>query len=297
VDLVIYIDGGARGNPGLAGAGVVIRSSDGRLVHEGGYFLGEQTNNMAEYRALILALQRAARCGQQMLQVCSDSELLVRQVTGEYRIKSPNLVALYQQVERLLLKVPRWRLTHIRRAENTRADELANLAMDRRRTVIVYDADGADDANAAGGDLSALAPPADATNAPGALQGATDNIGAAASVAEVAGAPADATLAAGAGHGPPRAVRVTLAQAPLAGQCPAGDCAPAAFTVAGKLPAALCLHAAHALVPTILAILNTEPQEFAAVPTMTVRCSKRDCAAVFHLSPILSSNGGAKSPS
>ncbi len=82
MELIVHIDGGARGNPGPAAAGVVIESSDGTLLHEAGYFLGRQTNNAAEYRALLLALQRAARLGDHTLRVCSDSELLVRQITA-----------------------------------------------------------------------------------------------------------------------------------------------------------------------------------------------------------------------
>ena len=94
--LIIHVDGGSRGNPGPAGAGVVIADEDGALIHEAGYFLGRQTNNSAEYHACIRALQRAARCGEQPVRVCSDSELLVRQITGAYQVKSPTLVKRYQ---------------------------------------------------------------------------------------------------------------------------------------------------------------------------------------------------------
>jgi uncharacterized repeat protein (TIGR04076 family) len=91
-----------------------------------------------------------------------------------------------------------------------------------------------------------------------------------------------------------RAARVTLAQAPQPHSCPAETCSPASFTVEHALPAGLCVHAAHALVPTVLAVLNTEPAEFAGVPTVTVRCMNRGCGAIFHVSPTHGSNGAAR---
>jgi ribonuclease HI len=272
VGLIIHIDGGARGNPGPAGAGVVIKAEDGRPIHEAGYFLGRQTSNAAEYHALIRALTRAQRCACQRLCVYSDSELLVRQITGEYQVKSPKLAQLYQQVQLLLLKVSSWTVRHVPREENARADELANLAMDQRRDVIVFDAD-----EAAGG------PATDATTkrAPPAGDESPDQ--AARVPTKVEGWPTD------------RTVRVAIAQQPNAEACPAaGSCTQGDFTVTSTLPQALCVHAAHALLPTLLAILNTEPQEFAAVPTLTVRCGYPGCGAVFHLSPVRSSNGNKR---
>lgn len=138
--LILEVDGGSRGNPGPAGAGVVIRTEDGRTLYEAGFFLGPLTNNAAEYHALIRALRRAADCGEQPLTIRSDSELLVRQITGEYRVKSASLAELYEQVQRLLLRIACWSIVHVPRAQNRRADELANLAMDRERDVVIADA-------------------------------------------------------------------------------------------------------------------------------------------------------------
>jgi ribonuclease HI len=266
LDLIIHVDGGARGNPGPAGAGVVIRDQDGNRVHEAGYFLGRQTNNAAEYTALIRALQRVQTIGAQRITVHSDSELLVRQVTGEYQVKSARLALLYRQVQLLLLKVPRWTVRHIPRAANTRADELANLAMDRRQDVIIFDVDSGAGAS-------------------------TGTSGAATEAAiETAATEQPATGRAAVARGRP-AVRITVAEAPAAGDCPAGEFAETAFTVEAKLPVGLCIHAAHAILPTLLAILNTEPREFAAVPTLTVRCPHAGCGAVFQLSPVRGNNG------
>ena len=141
MSLVIHIDGGARGNPGPAGAGVVIRTEDGRPIHEAGYFLGTQTNNAAEYLALIRALQRVSRYDPQPIAICSDSELLVRQLTGQYRVKNPGLQQLFHEVQVLLLRVSCWTMKHVRREHNRRADELANLAMDRMADIVAFDAD------------------------------------------------------------------------------------------------------------------------------------------------------------
>lgn len=282
--LIVQVDGGSRGNPGPAGAGVAISSDDGRLIHEGAYYLGRQTNNSAEYHALIRGLQRAERCGEQPITVCSDSELLVRQITGEYRVKSPKLVQLFQQVQLLLLKIPCWNIRHVEREANRRADELANLAMDQRRDVIVFDAD-----------TGASGEPTPAAGAAHATETGPDQAPAAAQSqphpqAPVSKAPSgtEAEIAAG------RAARVTLAKAPRPGGCPAGQRPCGSFTVESTLPVGLCIHAAHALLPTILAILNTEPGEFAAVPTLTVRCMHPGCGASFHVSPARSSNGAAK---
>jgi ribonuclease HI len=136
MDCTIYVDGGARGNPGPAGAGVVITDThNGALLHEGGYFLGRATNNVAEYRGLLQGLQLASQLGATAVQIVSDSELMVKQLNGEYRVKSPDLKPLYDQVRQLLQPLKSWTIRHVRREQNKRADELANQAMDAKRTV------------------------------------------------------------------------------------------------------------------------------------------------------------------
>jgi ribonuclease HI len=128
--LKAYIDGASRGNPGKAGAGVVIYDEKGEVLEEESVYLGETTNNVAEYRALLLAIQMAERRGAQELQVYSDSELVVRQVTGRYRVKSSALLDLYKEVKKRSLKLKRFDIRHIPREENRIADSLANQAID-----------------------------------------------------------------------------------------------------------------------------------------------------------------------
>ena len=127
----IHIDGGARGNPGPAAAGVVIKNSDtDEMVHEAGYFLGHMTNNVAEYNGLLKSLEVSAELQAKELLIHSDSELMVKQINGEYRVKSPDLKPLYQRAIKLLSGFAAWKLVHVRREKNVRADELANLSMD-----------------------------------------------------------------------------------------------------------------------------------------------------------------------
>lgn len=129
--LSIHIDGGSRGNPGPAAVGIVIVDADsGQALRETGVHLGQATNNVAEYQGLIRAVQAAVELGATELLIHSDSELMVRQVLGQYRVKSEDLRPLYQQAMTLLRKVPKWTLTHVRREKNQRADQLVNAALD-----------------------------------------------------------------------------------------------------------------------------------------------------------------------
>ena len=138
MDVSIYIDGGARGNPGPAAAGVVIHDDNhARTLLEAGFFLGTMTNNAAEYHSLIRAVQHAVKLGVKTANVLSDSQLLVRQITGEYRVKSADLRPLHEQAQRLMLRFDSWQIRHIRRNDNKRADQLVNMALDQKRDVIV----------------------------------------------------------------------------------------------------------------------------------------------------------------
>lgn len=128
-EAIIHIDGAARGNPGPAAYAVVIERPGHGPIEEA-KALGTATNNVAEYSALIRALELAIELGVRNVRIYSDSELLVKQMNGEYRVKHPDLQSLYQQAMRLRQQVGHLSLEHIRREQNRRADELCNIALD-----------------------------------------------------------------------------------------------------------------------------------------------------------------------
>ncbi len=127
---VLRCDGGARGNPGPAALGYVLTDPAGRDVEARGQCIGPATNNVAEYRALLAGLEAAGRAGADPLLVCMDSELVVRQMTGEYRVKNAGLKPLHAQARRALATLGRVRFTAVRREANERADALVNRALD-----------------------------------------------------------------------------------------------------------------------------------------------------------------------
>jgi len=130
--LVAHIDGGARGNPGPAGYGVHVEDANGSRVAELYGYLGIATNNTAEYAGLLAALEYALASRIASLRVLSDSELLVRQLEGRYRVKDPKMQVLHAAARRLIAGLREFSVEHVRREENREADRLANLAMDRR---------------------------------------------------------------------------------------------------------------------------------------------------------------------
>jgi ribonuclease HI len=128
----LYTDGAARGNPGPAGAGAVILNPDGHIVAKLGKFLGDSTNNVAEYMGLILGLKRAKAMGIKELEVYSDSELLVKQLAGEYQVKAEHLRPLHDEAKALLGAFSWIQLRHIEREQNAQADAMSNRAIDER---------------------------------------------------------------------------------------------------------------------------------------------------------------------
>ena len=126
----LHTDGGARGNPGPAGIGAVLYDETGEEIGQVSESLGATTNNVAEYKALIAGLELAVARGVTEIDVKCDSQLVVSQVSGEWKIKSDQLRSLAAKAERLLYKFPSHSLSHVPRASNARADELANQAMD-----------------------------------------------------------------------------------------------------------------------------------------------------------------------
>jgi ribonuclease HI len=127
---VLYTDGASRGNPGLAGAGFLVLDEASELLGEGKTFLGERTNNEAEYEALIAGLELARRLGCREVEVRADSQLMIRQLTGQYRVKNRRLIPLVLRVKKLAAEFERVVYHHVPRAENSRADKLANQAID-----------------------------------------------------------------------------------------------------------------------------------------------------------------------
>jgi ribonuclease HI len=129
--LVVNVDGGARGNPGPAAIGAVVRDGNGAVLEERGERIGTATNNVAEYRALLLGIERATELGASELELVGDSELIVRQVKGEYKVKDGTLRELHAEVKRALRPFgDRWAIRHVRREQNAEADRLVNAALD-----------------------------------------------------------------------------------------------------------------------------------------------------------------------
>jgi ribonuclease HI len=129
--LIAHSDGGARGNPGPAGYGVVIQDETGRKVAALSQYLGHQTNNFAEYQGLIAALEYAIEHGHKALKVVSDSELLVRQIKGIYKVKNATLQELHARAKQLITQLEWFSIDHALREHNREADDLANQAMDK----------------------------------------------------------------------------------------------------------------------------------------------------------------------
>jgi ribonuclease HI len=128
--LIVNVDGGARGNPGPAAIAAVIRDAEGGLLEERSELIGEATNNVAEYRAVLLGVSRAAELGASEVELIGDSELVVRQVRGEYKVKDAALRELHAQVGDSLRQFESWSIRHVRRAQNEDADRLVNEALD-----------------------------------------------------------------------------------------------------------------------------------------------------------------------
>jgi ribonuclease HI len=130
VKLVVNVDGGARGNPGPAAIAAVVQDVDGGVLEEHGEAIGRATNNVAEYRALLLGIERAAAFGADELELVGDSELVVKQVKGEYKVKDATMRELHAQVKQALKDFESWSIRHVRRERNAEADRLVNETLD-----------------------------------------------------------------------------------------------------------------------------------------------------------------------
>ena len=131
--VVVHVDGGARGNPGPAAAACVLSSPSGELLGEHAQLLGRATNNVAEYRALLLGLEQARKLGASEVEVIGDSELIAKQLTGEYKVKNETLRPLHREATEALRAFDRFSVRTVPRAQNARADALVNAALDQAR--------------------------------------------------------------------------------------------------------------------------------------------------------------------
>ncbi|HEY7951283.1 MAG TPA: ribonuclease HI family protein [Solirubrobacterales bacterium] len=128
--VVVNVDGGARGNPGPAAIAAVVQDAGGAVLEERGERIGRATNNVAEYRALLLGIERAAALGAGELELVGDSELVVKQVKGEYKVKDATMRELHAQVKAALRDFESWSIRHVHREHNAEADRLVNNALD-----------------------------------------------------------------------------------------------------------------------------------------------------------------------
>jgi ribonuclease HI len=132
VRVIVHVDGGARGNPGPAAAAAVVSDPDGQVLDEAAEVLGVATNNVAEYRGLLLGLQRAQHLGATEVEVVNDSELVAKQVNGEYKVKHADMKPLHRAAVEVLDGFERWTVRSVPRAQNAHADALVNQALDAR---------------------------------------------------------------------------------------------------------------------------------------------------------------------
>ena len=130
MNVVVNVDGGARGNPGPAAVGVVVSDSDGSVLREVGETIGPATNNVAEYRALLRGLEAARELGATSVELVNDSELVARQLTGQYKVKHPAMKELFVQARAALREFDSWSIRTVPRAQNASADALVNAALD-----------------------------------------------------------------------------------------------------------------------------------------------------------------------
>ena len=131
--LIVHVDGGSRGNPGPAAAGAVLSTPDGEVVDEATELLGIVSNNVAEYRALLLGLQRARELGATEVEAVNDSELIAKQVNGQYKVKHADMKPLHAETLAALKAFERWTVRTVRREQNAHADALVNAALDAAR--------------------------------------------------------------------------------------------------------------------------------------------------------------------
>jgi ribonuclease HI len=128
--VVVHVDGGARGNPGPAAIAAVVATPDGEVIERSGELIGEATNNVAEYRAMLLGIERARALGAREVELVGDSELIVRQLRGEYKVKDRNLAELHGRARAALAELEGWSVRNVPREQNAEADRIVNETLD-----------------------------------------------------------------------------------------------------------------------------------------------------------------------
>ncbi len=257
-----HIDGGSRGNPGPAGAGVSINDDQGKEVFGAGFFLGRKTNNQAEYAGLLHALQVLHAAEANSIRVLTDSELLAHQINGIYRVKSPDLQPLYEEARRLLRDFERWEVKYVPREQNRFADKLANQAMDAKKAVVVRDR-----LNLAAQGRIDLPKQAARADEPGADRGGTSP----GRSAETMVRPAEL------------GIEVVVVRAPRKGICPAGMRQGQEFIFTDVTPSGMCVEACAAVMEVVLAVRDAAAEGVACDEAMSCRCPHPDCGAVFDI--------------
>jgi ribonuclease HI len=262
----VSIDGGARGNPGPAAAGVHIADPAGEVVFSGGLFLGRKTNNEAEYAGLLFALDLLAAAKADEVAIRSDSELLVRQLQGQYRVKAANLLPLYDKAAAAARRFAECRFQHVRREENKLADKLVNEALDAVGDVIAADPRCL---YAALRQARPKSPPAARAESSGTKR--------------TPAAPATPASVNDSVNG----LTVAVVKGPRSGVCPAGTKAGQTFVFTATTPTAgMCLEACASVIDAVISLQSTAPSGHARdVEPMTITCGRPDCGAVFQLRP------------
>lgn len=259
--LQIYTDGGSRGNPGPAAAAVVMKDEKGNIILAGGYFLGKETNNVAEYMGLVLALEAAAKHDTSQISLFMDSELIVKQITGDYRVKDPRLAELFAMVQKRLLKFDIWKIQHVRREQNKHADALVNKALDAGGDVVDIQI-----GNACPDDRPKPAPAATAGKNPVANNGRK--------AAQAASVPNET--------GEIFPVRVRCIADPRQDGCTSGMAKDREFLFTDATPGGMCIHATKAVLDTVLAMRYAASKGETLSP-VRVRCRLTGCGAEFEV--------------
>ncbi len=242
----LYVDGGARGNPGPAACGYILKEPEGKIIESEGIFLGETTNNIAEYTGLLKGLQCARKHNIKALHIFSDSELMVKQIIGEYKVKSSNLQPLYHQIQRLLLSFDRWQIRHIPRELNKEADALVNRVLDNKAR-----AETEEHAQSSESVLSLQSQSAEIN------ENKSEHLSS--------------------------KILVEVIKAPSQGICQADIKEGMCFVFSSVIPAGLCVHAAQSILPTVLAMQRDLSHDS---PAIQIRCSNTQCGAIFKLTKI-----------